>query len=95
MNVATMGSFIVAALALLLSGISMVRNNTKQYVEQMTQLSTQMEEVLSDVREIKADFRREISELKANYRADHDRIIKMEISLDTAWKRIDELRAKG
>lgn len=92
MSVSTIGSFIVAALALFLSVMSTVRNNTKQYATQITELATEMRTVSTDVREIKEDFRREMADLKANFHADHDRIIKLEMSLETAWKRIDELK---
>ena len=97
MNIATMGSFVVAALALLMSVLSTVRNSTKQYAAEMAKMTTEMaktntemREMSEDLKEIKVDFRRELAEIKASYRADHDKLTKMEISIEMLDKRVRE-----
>ena len=92
MDYASIGSVVVALIALLVS----IYNNGKKATEEdsvrITQIMARMEEMSEDIKEIKEDFRREVAELKASYQVDHDRITKLEYSLDTAWRRIDELR---
>lgn len=92
MNVASMGSFIVAALAFLLSFISSTRNNTRQYATQIAELATEMREMSLDIKEIKANFKDEMGLLKASISEDHDKLIQLGMSLEAAWKQIDELR---
>jgi len=92
MEYANFGSFIIAALALLLSIHNAAKKDTKEVSEQIAQIMTRLDALSGDVQEIKDDLRREVAELKASYQKDHDRIIKLELSLDTAWKRIDEIR---
>lgn len=92
MDYASIGSFVVAAAALLISIYNSGKREAKEVSEQIAQIMARLEALSDDVQEIKDDFRREIAELKASYQVDHDRIIKLELSLDTAWKRIDELR---
>lgn len=91
----SIGSMAVALLALLLSIYNNGKKETKEISENIAKIMTRMDGLTGDVQEIKDDFRREMSELKANYQADHDKIIKLELSLETAWKRIDELRGKN
>lgn len=92
MDYASVGSMAVALIALLLSIYNSGKKETKEDSARITQIMTRMEEVSEDVKEIKEDFRREVAELKASYQVDHDKITKLEYSLDTAWKRIDEIR---
>lgn len=98
MDFATMGSIgsvTVALIALLVSVFSTGKKETKEDSAHLSQMMTKLDELAEDLKEIKDDFRREIAELKAAHQSDHDKLIKLEISLDTAWKRIDELRAKA
>lgn len=92
MDFASIGSMVVALIALLLSIYNGGKKETKESEAQMAKMMTMLDELTEDMREIKDDFRRDIAELKAIYQQDHDRIIKLEMSLDTAWKRIDEIR---
>ena len=39
-----------------------------------------------------SDIKAEIAALKDDQKTDHDKLIKLESSLATAWKRIDEIR---
>ena len=93
MEYASFGSFIVAALALLLSIHNAAKKDSKEVSEQIAQVMTRLDALSEDVQEIKDDFRREVADLKAAYNKDHDRIIRLEYSLEAAWKRIDEIRA--
>lgn len=94
-NIVSIGSLVVAALALLISIFNNSKKETREESEEIAKIMTRLDSLADDVREIKDDFRREMAELKASYREDHDRIIKLEMSLDTAWRRIDELRKKS
>ena len=94
MDIPSIVSCAVAAIALIVSIYNNGRKDTKEVTEQISQCLIRIDSLSGDVKEIKDDFRREMAELKAANRSDHDRIIKMEMSLDTAWKRIDEIRAR-
>ena len=92
MNLASIGSLIVALVALLVSIYNNGKKESKEESEEIAKIMARLGSVAEDVREIKDDFRREISDLKASYQSDHDRIIKLEMKMESANKKIDELR---
>ena len=88
MDYASIGSVVVAVVALIVSIANTqkkeARDNGTQIAEELAKLNS----LSDDMRELKSDM----AELRQSMQNDHDRIIKLEMSLDTAWKRIDELR---
>ncbi len=81
-------SVLIAGFALLISAFSNQRKNTK---EDSTQVATMMA-VLNGIKEDIHDIKRDLSEIRSSLQDHLERIVKIEQSLETAWKRIDELR---
>ncbi len=88
MDYTSAGSLIVAIFALLLSFFNGTKKNTKEDSSQIATILTKLDSLSGDMREIKND----IADLRQSMLIDHDKIIKLELSLETAWKRIDEIR---
>lgn len=94
MDFATMGSVgsvIVAVVALLASLAANMRKDTKDDSMQMARLMAKLDSIGDDLKEVKAD----VTGLRQSIQDNHDRIIILERDMQTAWKRIDELRAKA
>ena len=91
MEYATLGSFIVAAIALLISVYNSVKKGNKEDGAQTAMILTKLDSISDDLREVKKD----VMGLRQAVQDNHDRILKLEMSLDTAWKRIDEIRKEG
>ncbi len=79
--------YIISGLSLLLAWYSFSHNNTKQDTTELTTVIVKLENIGVGITDIKS----EIAALRNDQRDDHDRLIKAEQSLATAWKRIDEL----
>lgn len=94
MNLVSVGSMVVALVALLLSIYNNGKKESKEESEEIAKIMTRLDSLAGDVREIKDDFRREMADLKAGYQADHDRIIKLEMKMESANKKIDELKGR-
>lgn len=88
---ASVGSLIVAAIALLLSVLNTTKKDTKDTIHQMTKLITKLDTISEDIRDIKRDM----TDMRVSIQDNHDRILKLEMSLSTAWKRIDEIKGGG
>lgn len=82
-------SIIISGITLLFSLYVFSQNNTKQDTTELTTVIVKLESIGSGITDIKA----EISALRDDQKDDHDKLIKLEYSINTAWKRIDELRA--
>ena len=81
---------LLSCLSLLLAIYTYLSRNNKENTSELTTVIVKLENIGSGIRDIKA----EIASLKDDQKTDHDRLIKVESSLSTAWKRIDELQAK-
>lgn len=81
---------IISALSLLLAFYSFISKVNKDSTTELTTVIVKLESIGSGIADIKA----EITSLKNDQKDDHDRLIKVESSLSTAWKRIDELLKK-
>lgn len=79
---------IISLLSLLLAGYSFLSKTNKDNTTELTTVIVKLESIGNGVADIKA----EIANLKNDQKEDHDKIIKMEASLQTVWKRIDELK---
>lgn len=74
----------IAALALLIS----VFNTSKKDTHQVARMMAKLDSISEDVRDVKKD----LIYTKNSIQDNHDRIIKLEMSLKAAWKQIDEMK---
>lgn len=81
---------IISALSLLFAVYTFLNKSNKESTTELTTVIVKLENIGSGIADIKA----EIASLKDDQKDDHDRLIKVESSLSTAWKRIDELLKK-
>lgn len=79
---------IISVASLLFAVYSLVSKNSKDTTTELTTVMIKLENIGDGIRDIKAD----IAGLKADQKEDHDRMIKVESSLNAAWTRIDELK---
>lgn len=79
---------IISLCSLLLAGYSFISKNNKESTTELTTVIVKLESIGNGIADIKA----EIANLKNDQKEDHDKIIKTEASLQTVWKRIDELK---
>lgn len=79
---------IISVLSLLLASYSFLSKTNKDNTTELTTVIVKLESIGNGIADIKA----EIANLKNDQKEDHDKIIKMEASLQTVWKRIDELK---
>ena len=81
------GVIAISALSLLLSFYTFLNKSSKDSATEMTTVIVKLENIGSGIADIKA----EIASLKDDQKNDHDKLIKLEASVATAWKRIDEI----
>lgn len=79
---------IISVSSLLFAIYSLVSKNSKESTSELTTVIVKLENIGSGIRDIKA----EIANMKDDQKEDHERLIKVEASVATAWKRIDEIR---
>ena len=79
--------YLLSVASLLFSIYIFLSNNSKENTSELTTVIVKLENIGTGIADIKA----EIASLKNDQREDHDKLIKLESSLSTAWKRIDEL----
>ena len=83
----TYAPIIVSIAALLFSVYMNSSNNSKENTTELTTVIVKLENIGVGITDIKS----EIAALRNDQKDDHDRLIKAEQSISTAWKRIDEL----
>lgn len=81
----------ISIASLLLAIYTFLSKANKESTTELTTVIVKLENISGGIADIKA----EIAALKNDQKDDHDRLIKVEASLSTAWKRIDELRGIG
>jgi septal ring factor EnvC (AmiA/AmiB activator) len=81
-------SYIIPVLTLLLSFYIFLKSNIKQDTTALTTVIIKLENINENITSIKSD----LSILRQDQREDHDRLIKLEQSINAAWKKIDELK---
>ena len=79
---------IISVASLLFAVYSLISKNSKENNTELTTVIVKLENISTGITDIKA----EIANMKNDQKEDHDRLIKVEASLATAWKRIDEIR---
>lgn len=80
---------IISTLSLLLALYTYSSKNNKNNTAEMTTVIVKLENIGSGISDIKS----EIASLKDDQKDDHDKLIKVESSLSSAWKRINEIAA--
>lgn len=78
---------IISLCSLILALYTYMSKANKESTTELTTVIVKLEAISGGISDIKA----EIASLKDDQRTDHDKIIKLETSLSTAWKRIDEI----
>jgi septal ring factor EnvC (AmiA/AmiB activator) len=87
----------ITVIALVISAIALWRNlksDTKNDGAQTSEILVKMEVMQSDIKEIKADFKSEIRGLRTDVENLKERVIKIEQSVSSAHKRIDNLHGE-
>jgi len=79
--------YLISVASLLFSIYIFLSNSSKENTSELTTVIVKLENIGSGIKDIKD----EIASLKNDQKDDHDKLIKLESSLSTAWKRIDEL----
>lgn len=82
---------IISAVSLLLAWYTFNHRENKDMTTELTTVIVKLENIGNGIADIKA----EIASLKNDQKDDHDRLIRVEASLATAWKRINELGGIG
>lgn len=78
---------IISLCSLILACYSFLSKNAKDSTAELTTVIVKLESISSGITDIKA----EIAGLKSDQRDDHDRLIKVESSLKSAWKQINKI----
>ena len=91
MDFTSVGSLVVAAIALILSIWNTQKKDSKESTSQITMMMAKLDSISEDIRDLKKD----VTDMRVSIQDNHDRVLKLEMSLDTAWKRIDELRGNS
>lgn len=79
---------IISLGSLLLAGYSFISRNNKESTTELTTVIVKLESIGNGIADIKA----EIASLKNDQKEDHDKLIKVESSVATMWKRLDEIK---
>ena len=79
---------VISILSLLLATYSFLSRNNKENTSELTTVIVKLENIGAGITDIKA----ELADLKTDQKEDHDKLIKMEASISTLWKRYDELK---
>ena len=78
----------ISVLSLLLAAYSFLSKNNKENTAELTTVIVKLENIGSGITDIKS----EIASMKNDQKEDHDKLIKLEASVNTMWKRYDELK---
>ena len=80
---------LISAISLLFALYTFVSRNSKENTTELTTVIVKLENIGAGITDIKS----EIAGLKTDQKEDHDRLIKVETSVATMWKRVDELKS--
>lgn len=83
--------YIISFLSLLLAAYTFLSKNNKENTTELTTVIVKLENIGAGITDIKS----EIAGLKTDQKEDHDRLIKVEASVATMWKRYDELKTNA
>ena len=77
----------ISLASLLLAAYTFLSKASKDNTTELTTVIVSLDSIKSGISDIKA----EIAGLKTDQRDDHDRLIRLESSVKSAWKQIDKL----
>ena len=80
-------SYIIPILTLLLSFYIFLKSNIRQDTTALTTVIIKLENINENITSIKSD----LSILRQEQKEDHDKLIKLEQSVNAAWKKIDKI----
>lgn len=80
-------SYIIPMLTLLLSFYIFLKSNIRQDTTALTTVIIKLENINENITSIKSD----LSILRQDQKEDHDKLIKIEQSVNAAWKKIDKI----
>ncbi len=83
--------YLISFLSLLLAAYTFLSKNNKENTTELTTVIVKLENIGAGITDIKS----EIASMKDDQKEDHDRLIKLESSVSTMWKRVDELKANA
>lgn len=83
--------YLISFLSLLLAAYTFTSRTNKENTTELTTVIVKLENIGAGITDIKA----EIASMKNDQKEDHDRLIKLESSVSTMWKRVDELKANA
>ena len=81
----------ISALTFLFSLYVYLTGNSKANTTELTTVIVKLENIGNGI----ADIKSEIANMKDDQKEDHERLIKVEASVATMWKRYDELKANA
>lgn len=79
---------VISIISLLFALYSWAIKNNKDNNTELTTVIVKLENIGAGITDIKS----EIANMKNEQKEDHDRLIKLESSVNTMWKRLDEVR---
>lgn len=82
---------IISVLSLLLAAYTFLSKENKENTSELTTVIVKLENIGSGIADIKA----ELNTIKKDQRDDHDRLIRLDESLDSAWHRINTLEKQN
>ena len=77
----------ISICSLLLAGYTFLSKNNKENTTEMTTVIVSLDNIKSGIADIKA----ELNSIKSSQKEDHDKLIRVEESLKSAWKQINKL----
>jgi len=81
---------VISIITLIFSIYVYLTTNNKNNTTELTTVIVKLENIGNGIADIKA----EINSMKNEQKEDHDRLIKLESSVTTLWKRMDEIKEK-
>ena len=82
---------VISALTFLFSLYVYLNGASKANTTELTTVIVKLENIGNGI----ADIKSEIANMKNDQKEDHERLIKVEASVQTMWKRYDELKANA
>ena len=77
----------VSIISLLLAGYTFLSKNNKENTTELTTVIVSLDNIKSGIADIKA----ELNSIKSSQKEDHDKLIRVEESLKSAWKQINKI----
>lgn len=84
---ASIVTIIVSVIALLFSVYVFFSKNSKENASELTTVIVKLENIGSGIADIKSD----LNNIKKDQRDDHDKLIRLDESLESAWHRINAI----